>query len=366
MRQSWRATLVIVTLLACIAMLAALALPTVAAASSGTDTPTSPVAAASTGTADPGLTLSAKPPLIKFGTKLTLTGRLDVPGAILTLSRRTSADAGFVPMQTLTADPAGSIGPIVLVPKVSATYRLDYAGDSTWAPAYAEVSVGVTPRLSLKATYRKPLFIGDRVTFQLAVSPARPGAVVELRRREGDAWVRFKSVTLDANSRATARWAADPAMRVAVRAFLAADADFSETSSEKISMFVNPANAHRVPCRFPQYIVIVVHEYKLYYYEQGVMKRSFNVVLGRPGFPTPIGTFHIYTKRKPGGVPALGACAMFYRHKGGIAIHGTDQPYLLNNPLPRNYSHGCARMYNAQALWLFARCPVGTTVHNLR
>jgi lipoprotein-anchoring transpeptidase ErfK/SrfK len=364
MRQSSRATRVIVTLLACIAMLAALALPTVAAASTGTDTPTSQVAA---GTADPGLTLSASAPVVEFGAQLTLTGHLDiaVPGATLTLSRRTSADADFVPVQTLTWDAAN---PIVWssFPPVSATYRLDYAGDSTWAAARAEVTVGVTPRLSLSATYRKPLFRGDRVTFHLAVSPARPGAVVELQRQEGDAWVRFKSVTLDAKSRATAHWAADPAMRVAVHAFLAADADFSETSSETIRVFVNPANAHRVPFRFPQFIVIVVHEYKLYYYEQGVMRRSFNVALGRPGFPTPIGTFHIYYKRKPGGVPALGACAMFYRHRGGIAIHGTDQPYLLNDPLPRNYSHGCARMYNTQALWLFARCPVGTTVHNLR
>ena len=51
---------------------------------------------------------------------------------------------------------------------------------------------------------------------------------------------------------------------------------------------------------------------------------------------------------------------------GGIAIHGTNQPYLLNDPLPRNYSHGCARMYNRQALWIYYRCPRGTTVHNIR
>jgi lipoprotein-anchoring transpeptidase ErfK/SrfK len=67
----------------------------------------------------------------------------------------------------------------------------------------------------------------------------------------------------------------------------------------------------------------------------------------------------------PGG-GALGACVMFYHQPGGIAIHGTNQPYLLNDPLPRNYSHGCARMYNAQALWLFARCPLSTPVHNFR
>ena len=129
-------------------------------------------------------------------------------------------------------------------------------------------------------------------------------------------------------------------------------------------MFVNPLNAHRVPYHYRHYIVIVIHEYKLYYYERGVMVRRFNVALGRPGYRTPVGTFHIWGKRKPGGGP-LGACVMFYTRQRGLAVHGTDQPYLLNNRLPRDYSHGCARMYNSQALWLYARCPVGTTVHNL-
>ena len=43
--------------------------------------------------------------------------------------------------------------------------------------------------------------------------------------------------------------------------------------------------------------------------------------------------FRIYGKRKPAG-GALGACAMFYRRQGGIAIHGTNQPYLLRRRVP--------------------------------
>ncbi len=50
---------------------------------------------------------------------------------------------------------------------------------------------------------------------------------------------------------------------------------------------------------------------------------------------------------------------MFYTRQRGLAIHGTDQPYLLNDPLPRDYSHGCARMYNSQALWLYAAARSG-------
>jgi lipoprotein-anchoring transpeptidase ErfK/SrfK len=360
MRHCARAVLAIATLLACVATLATLALPTAAAASTGTDTPAS---RAATGTSDPGLTLSANAPAVQFGAQLTLTGHLSVPGAAVTLSRRTSADADFVVVQTLTADATGTVI-WSSQPQVSATYRLDFAGDATWAPAQAEVAVGVMPIVSLDARSPKPLFAGDRVTFHVVVAPVRPGAVVDLQRRDGDAWVTFMSVTLDANSRASGHWAADPTMRVSVRASLAADADYSETSSDALRMFVNPLNAHRVPYHYRHYIVIVIHEYKLYYYERGVMVRRFNVALGRPGYRTPVGTFHIWGKRKPGGGP-LGACVMFYTRQRGLAVHGTDQPYLLNNRLPRDYSHGCARMYNSQALWLYARCPVGTTVHNL-
>ena len=106
--------------------------------------------------------------------------------------------------------------------------------------------------------------------------------------------------------------------------------------------------------RYAHYIVIVRHEYRLYYYEHGALVRGFDVALGRPGYRTPLGYFHIYGKRKPAG-GALGACAMFYRHLGGIAIHGTDQPYLIRRPVPRDFSHGCARMLNRQVLWLYAR-----------
>jgi lipoprotein-anchoring transpeptidase ErfK/SrfK len=120
-----------------------------------------------------------------------------------------------------------------------------------------------------------------------------------------------------------------------------------------------------VPLQYDHYIVIVRHEYRLYYYENGALVRGFDVALGKPGWRTPLGHFRIYGKRKPAG-GALGACAMFYRHKGGIAIHGTNQPRLVRRPAPRAYSHGCARMLNRHVLWLYERVPVGTRVHNLR
>ena len=321
-------------------------------------------AAAATGTADPILTVSTDHATVRSGDVVQLTGHLSVPGAVLTLSRLTATDTDFIVVQTLTADQTGTVT-CALRPEVGATYRVDFAGDGTWAPAHAEVAVAVAPRISLNATYRRPLFRGDRVRLRIAVAPAHPGAVVELQCRDGASWVAFRDVKLDARSEATTLWRVDRDMRVVVRAHLAADVDHLDASSPGRTMFANPTNAHRVPYRFAHYIVIVVHEYRLYYYEHGKVVRRFNVALGRPGYPTPIGTFHIYGKRKPGG-GALGACVMYYYPPGAIAIHGTDQPYLLNDPLPRNYSHGCCRMYNSQALWLYRRVSRGTTVHNLR
>ena len=349
MKMSSRAPLVIVVLVVLVSALAVMGPP-----AAGATTP---------GLTDPGLTLAADHTSVLSGDVVQLTGHLSVPGAALKLSSLTASDADFAFVQTLTADQTGT-ATCTLRPVVGTTYRLDFAEDGTWAPASAEVAVAVAPRISLSVSYRRPLFRGDRVTLSIAVAPAHPGAVVELQRLDGDSWVAFRDVTLGARSGATTVWRVDPDMGVQVRAHLAADADHVDASSPSRTMFANPANAHRVPYRFAHYIVIVVHEYRLYYYEHGKIVRRFNVALGRPGYPTPIGTFHIYGKRKPGG-GALGSCVMYY-HPPAIAIHGTDQPYLLNDPLPRNYSHGCCRMYNSQALWLYQRVPHGTTVHNLR
>ena len=93
---------------------------------------------------------------------------------------------------------------------------------------------------------------------------------------------------------------------------------------------MNPANRHHVRFKYAHFIVIVVHEYRLYYYEHGVLIRRFDVALGRPGFPTPIGTFHIYGKRKPAGGPE-GACAMFYR-QAGRHRHPRHRPALADQP----------------------------------
>ena len=208
------------------------------------------------------------------------------------------------------------------------------------------------------------LWAGKEVTLGVAVDPALPGETVAVEVLRGDVWTVEATGTLDAASRAGLSWRPPTYGPVTLRASIGEGEGHSAAVSAADEVIVNRPNRHDVPYRFAHYIVIVVHEYRLYYYEHGKMVRAFDVALGRPGFRTPLGTFHIYGKRKPAG-GALGSCAMFYRRRGGIAIHGTNEPRLLRR-FPRPFSHGCARMYNSEALWLYERVPRGTTVHNLR
>jgi lipoprotein-anchoring transpeptidase ErfK/SrfK len=243
-------------------------------------------------------------------------------------------------------------------------------------PAAAAVKQDPAPSITLAVAAPKTIWTGHAIKLSGTVSPGQPeGTVVtiEWRRRGSGTWTALPPealtpapVTLAADSTYKVTWTPTPATSGYVQLRASAPDGAGGTLTSPVQrLTVNPANRHHVLYEYAHYIVIVVHEYHLYYYEHGVLIRRFNVALGRPGFPTPIGTFHIYGKRKPAG-GAEGACAMFYRHAGGIAIHGTDRPWLISRPIPRNFSHGCARMRNKQALWLYHRVPVGTTVRNYR
>jgi len=313
--------------------------------------------------ADPALTLTASAQGVVAGASARLSAHLLVPGAQLGLSGRPAGQADFTPLGAVVADGSGSVA-FDVRPGVTTTYRLDYPGSADWSPASAEVTVAVSPRVTLTVRFARPLFVKDRLSLHVRVAPAQPGSEVTIEVHTGEGWRAIRTVTLNDRSRAACRWRVDTGLRFGLHATVAPTADRAAGTSAVVHVFANPWNRFRVPYRPKHYIVIVRHEYHLYYFEHGALVRRFTVALGRPGFPTPLGTFHIYGKREPGGGP-LGACVMYYHPAGAIAIHGTDEPWLLRRPVPRNFSHGCCRMYNSQALWLYARCPVGTTVHNL-
>lgn len=274
-----------------------------------------------------------------------------------------------LPASVVPASPAGDAHPLApprAVSRTVASYTAPApAPHSAAAPEPAPSSTApqvVDPQVTLGAP--KEPWLGDTVRVTVSVDPVLPGAPVSLEVLGAAGWTEEATATLDAVSRARFAWRPASYGPVRLRASLPAGADYAAGLSEVRHVTVNRPNRHRVPYKYAHYLVNVLHEYKLYYYEHGALVRAFVVALGRPGYRTPVGTFRIYGKRKP-AAGALGACAMFYRRKGGIAIHGTNQPHLLTR-FPRPFSHGCTRMRNDEALWLYARVPKGTTVRNVR
>ena len=316
--------------------------------------------------APPQLTASPSPAAIVYPGSAVISGALTsesapVAGATLDLFARPAGAPEWTRAgaATTTADGAFSFS---VAPPISTDYQVRSTAGG--APVVSpDVRVTVRPRVTV--SFPPSLWLGESVLLRGAAAPAQAGSTVIIERKVAGVWQPFLTTTLDDTSRFALSWTPEEYGYFRLRARVDANAEHDPGSSASRLVIVNRPNAHGVPLRYAHYIVIVRHEYRLYYYEHGELVRRFDVALGRPGYRTPLGLFRIYGKRKPAG-GALGACAMFYRHKGGIAIHGTNQPGLLRRPAPRDFSHGCARMFNRQALWLYARVPVGTRVHNLR
>jgi lipoprotein-anchoring transpeptidase ErfK/SrfK len=308
------------------------------------------------------LTAAVDPQVIVYPGRAVVSGTVSVSGADVSLLARPAGVADYSPAASGKAGVDGAFS-FRVKPSVSTDYRVVFSATSTQEAAQADASLRVRPRVTV--TFPASVWLGGSVALRGTVAPAHPGGTVVIDRRVAGAWQQFASATLDSASTFAYRWTPDAFGFYRLRARMDADAGHDGGVSASARVIVNRPNAHHVPLRFAHYIVIVRHEYRLYYYEHGALVRRFDVALGRPGYRTPLGYYHIYGKRIPGG-GALGACVMFYRPQGGIAIHGTNEPWLLSRPIPRDFSHGCARMYNSQALWLYARVPVGTHVHNLR
>ena len=312
------------------------------------------------------LTAAASPAAVVYPSSAVVKGSLTgdsapVPGAPLSLLARSVGTTDWLAAGSTTTTTDGAFR-FSVTSSVSTDYRVVY--EAAGQPAVtADASLRVQPRLT--TTFPASLWLGASVVLRGRVEPEHPGATVVIDRRVSGVWQPLLTVTLDAQSRFSLPWTPDAFGYFRLRARMDADAVHDVGVSASDLVIVNRPNAHHVPMRYAHYIVIVRHEYRLYYYEHGALVRRFDVALGRPGYRTPLGYFRVYGKRRPAG-GALGACAMYYRRQGGIAIHGTDQPALIRRPVPRGFSHGCARMLNRQVLWLSDRVPIGTHVHNLR
>jgi len=112
----------------------------------------------------------------------------------------------------------------------------------------------------------------------------------------------------------------------------------------------------------------------LYHYDR--LRRPFRVATGQSVYPTPLGRFKILVKWRnpwwyppnsrwaqgqkpipPGPLNPLGTRWMGL-NTPGVGIHGTPNPASIGYSV----SHGCIRMYIADAEWLFNTVDIGTTV----
>jgi lipoprotein-anchoring transpeptidase ErfK/SrfK len=116
-------------------------------------------------------------------------------------------------------------------------------------------------------------------------------------------------------------------------------------------------------------IVIDLSRRVLGVHRAGKLVARYPVAIGEQGLETPTGFYYITEKLRPPtpdgvyGVLAMGLSA--YQPKlpdwplgGQVAIHGTNQPWLLG----RAVSHGCIRMRNADVLAVSAAAPTGSPV----
>jgi lipoprotein-anchoring transpeptidase ErfK/SrfK len=336
---------------ACLAAGVASLVPAAGAASAAEPAP-APSAA-------PALTLTADSTTVTFGQRARLTARLGIPGVTLQVSREVAGTAGFTPLAALVTEATGMVTYQAL-PRATTTYRVEFSGDATqWLPASAEATVSVRPRIDFTAT--GVVYKGGFARLGLRVAPAHPGATVSIEMRREGAWVAWRAVKLSADSRAEARWRADRLGNQSFRVTVAADEEHAAGSSALRSVRVRPPNPYNVPVGAKRIVVVDKSQYRLYFFSYGREVKSFPCVIGRPSLPTPTGHFRIYAKGMwPGG--PYGARIMSYHSP--YAIHGTNEPHLLSR-FPRNFSHGCTRLANANAIWLYDHAPVGTPVWNV-
>jgi hypothetical protein len=351
----------LITMLVLVAAVTLLAVTGAAAADEPGASPVAAAAPAPSPTATPGLTLTAAPETLTAGDEAALTVRLpDVPGATVQLSRKIAGAAGFRILGPLVTSARG-IATYHALPSTTTTYRVEYAGDGVrWLPATAEVTVSVRPRVTFSATAR--VYRGDRAGLAVAVSPLHPGATVTLQQWKDGAWADWRSLRLGADSRARLTWRTGSVGTWPLRVVMPADDAHLEGRSPVCKVIVVQPNPYGVPVDAEGIIVVDISQYRLHFFSYGREVRSFPCVTGRPSLPTPLGHFKVYARGVwPGG--PYGARIMSYHPP--CAIHGTNEPWLLKR-FPRNFSHGCTRLANANAIWLYDHAPLGTPVWNVK
>ena len=105
---------------------------------------------------------------------------------------------------------------------------------------------------------------------------------------------------------------------------------------------------------------------KMYIYQNNTLIKTFLVSAGKSSTPTPVGTFHIFSKIPLQTMSGVGYVQpdvpwINYFLAGGYSIHGNywREPSWFGNI---NSSHGCVGLQVSDAEWVYNWAPIGTTI----
>ncbi len=105
-------------------------------------------------------------------------------------------------------------------------------------------------------------------------------------------------------------------------------------------------------------IEVFPQRHRLVVYLDHIPYKSFQVAVGNPSTPTPVGEYIVTYKGKNWG-PSFGTRWIGLNVPwGAYGIHGTNKPYSIG----QHASHGCIRMRNRDVEELYEIVPVGTKV----
>lgn len=106
-------------------------------------------------------------------------------------------------------------------------------------------------------------------------------------------------------------------------------------------------------------ITIDLEKRKLFFQRNGVTQRVYDVAIGAPTTPTPVGRWVVVEKAWNPGGPFGTRWIRLNVPWGGYGIHGTDEPDSIGQAA----SHGCIRMQNQAVEQLYPLVPIGTVVN---
>jgi lipoprotein-anchoring transpeptidase ErfK/SrfK len=300
------------------------------------------------------------PSAVTQGERADVSGRVAPAAAVPVVVERLENDA-WVPLVTLRSDRKGRFAASLPL-RVSSNLRVSVATAEGTVSTSRRRSVALRRRVALTVT-AAPLenISGRPFTATGSVGSAARGERVRLEGAvNGKAFRTLRTLVVKGGKvRATFTPPSGGTWRFRLTAAASPGRDVGGAATTP-AVEVYGANPHGIPANAPHYLVQEISQFKLYYYEDGALRRVFPVVFGAPSTPTPVGRFAVYSKTA-GPSAAFGPLVLWYHR--GYGIHGTNQEYLLARSW-RYYSHGCTRNYNANILWLWPRVPVGTPVLN--